>query len=112
MDGSPAPLDGKLGWGAELWLLFRQPGSPVRLEPPDADRVMDASGQRICFQPLFSTTSTCAGFVHAVYEASAVVKPVAVTEKPEGLRGPRARSARTPSTNSSRPAVPAGTLAR
>src|SRR3954471_18412785 len=104
--GSPAPLNGKLGFGTEVRLLFQQPGSTLRFEPPAADGVMDASGQRICFHALLWTTSTRAGSVHEVRDGSPVVKPVAVTENPAGFLGPRARAARTPSTNSSRLSVP------
>jgi hypothetical protein len=111
-EGSPAPLNGKPGLGTLLWLLFQQPGSTVRSEPPAALRVMAASGQRICFQALSLTTSTWLWLVQPAYEPSVVVNPVAVVEKPDGLTALRARWARWPSTNRSRLSVPLGTLAR
>ena len=110
--GRPAPLKGKEGFGTAVWLLRQQAGSTVRSEPPDALRVMELSGQRICFHALFRTTSTSGVCAQVAYDGSLVVKPVSVAVKPPGSRGPRSRSARTPLTNSSRLAVPAGTAAR
>jgi hypothetical protein len=42
------------------------PGSTVSADPPEAPGVIEASGQRSCFQPLLATTSTRAAFVHDV----------------------------------------------
>ena len=72
----------------------------MNAEPPPDAGVIAVTEQRRSFQALRWTISTLPGLVQLRYRGSLVVKPVAVTVNPAGFSALRARSARTPLTNS------------